>query len=182
MGTSGEHKAQRTASSMPWNGVCVCQDLGAAARRQNKAEGPAKGLDIGFPTLAGLVSWRQPWVSVETPRPQLHGLLLSLCPLIAGAEQDGCLLYKCWAWLPCHELILCEMDSMCAEHLTRFFPPNLQTTLRERCCYYIQFMDAGIKLRWLVQGNWSHINCLHTKKSHIWRRTDSTMKMKTRPT
>ena len=53
---SRENKVQGTARSMPWSGVCIWKDLGAAVRRQNEAYRAAKDLHVGILTLGWLVS------------------------------------------------------------------------------------------------------------------------------
>ena len=58
--------------------------------------------------------------------PQLEVLLPSFCPITAGNPtqntMDDFTSTLILAWLPCNELTLCEMDTMCAKHTT--FPPK----------------------------------------------------------
>ena len=86
-----------------------------AARRQNKAYEAAKDLDFGVLTLDWLSLRNKRQGFVQPPRPQLEGLLLSLCPIRAGNTtqnmMDDFTSTLILAWLPCSELTLCELDT-----------------------------------------------------------------------
>ena len=82
--------------------------------------------------------------------PQLEVLLPTLCPIRAGNTtqntMDDFTSTLILAWLPCSELTLCELDTMCAKHTTCPPPtPNLQMTiLQERCCP-LTVLDMDLK-------------------------------------
>lgn len=120
---------------------------------------------LEFWLLPGLSLRNKRQVSVQPPKPPLEVLLPTLCLIRAGNTtqntMDDFTSTLILAWLPCSELTLCELDTMCAKHTT-WPPTNLQMTIpQERCCP-LTVLDMDLKeLRWLALGYWTPINRQH---------------------